>query len=139
MITGIVTCISLQAMCILAGVLQMLVGFITVLFEAPCCCQFIEFAEKIGHFSERRPAWQKACLYCGLSLGPVFMCFGMATVFGSLLVFVCGVLYGMMFLGKKGERDAMKAQARGNDVEMKATLMDNEDMVNQHVPDTQPK
>ncbi|XP_033725169.1 calcium channel flower homolog [Pecten maximus] len=139
MITGIVTCISLSATCIVSGVLQMLVGFIVVLFEAPCCCQFIEFADKVGKFSDNRAPWQKAVIYCGLSLIPVLMCFGMSTVFGSALVFVCGVLYGMVFLGKKADRDSMKAKARGDDVEMQATLMDNEDRVDLHVPDNQPK
>ncbi|OWF39481.1 Calcium channel flower-like [Mizuhopecten yessoensis] len=103
MITGIVTCISLSATCIVAGVLQMLVGFIVVLFEAPCCCQFIEFADKVGKFSDNRSPWQKAALYCG------------------------------------ADRDTMKLKARGDDVEMQATLMDNEDKVDLHVPDTQPK
>lgn len=40
------------------------IGFVVTVFEAPCCCQFIDFADKVGKFSENRPYWQKAVTYC---------------------------------------------------------------------------
>lgn len=38
-------------------------GFTAVVLEAPCCCPFLDFIDKIGSFSESRPYWQKAALY----------------------------------------------------------------------------
>lgn len=38
---------------------------------------------------------------CRTSVVPILMCFSLSTVFGCGLVFVCGVLYGIMTVGKK--------------------------------------
>ncbi|KAK3088286.1 hypothetical protein FSP39_017131 [Pinctada imbricata] len=138
-ITGLVACITLHANCLIAGIIQMLIGFLAALFEAPCCCQFIEFADKIGTFSEGRPPWQKAVAYCALSLFPIISCISTSTILGSGLVFVTGALYGMMAIGKKGDRESMLAAARTDDVEMKAQLMENEEQVDLHVPGTPTK
>lgn len=137
MATGVVTCISITPICILAGVLQIFVGFVAVIFEAPCCCQFVDFADKIGKFSEKRPYWQKSVTYCMLGLVPIIACFGMSTVFGSGLVFAAGVVYGLMAIGKKANRQEMLTKAtRSDDVELKATLIDNEQKVDLHVPES---
>lgn len=137
MATGVVTSVSFSAICILAGVLQIFIGFVAVIFEAPCCCQFVDFADKIGKFSENRPVWQKAVTYCILGLIPVITCFGMSTVFGSGLVFATGVLYGIVAIGKKADRTEMLANAtKADDVELKATLIDNEQKVDLHVPES---
>ena len=39
------------------------IGFLVVVLEAPCCCPFFDFVDKIGKFSESRPYWQKGALY----------------------------------------------------------------------------
>lgn len=136
MATGVVTCVSLHAICILAGVLQIFIGFVVTVFEAPCCCQFIDFADRIGKFSEKRPYWQKAVTYCILGLIPIISCFGLSTVFGSGLVFAAGAVYGLMAIGKKADRETMMAKAKGDDVELGTTLLDNEQKVDLHVPES---
>nr|XP_022320556.1 calcium channel flower homolog [Crassostrea virginica] len=124
---GLFACITFSAMCLLAGVLQMVSGFIVVLLEAPCCCQFVEFAEKMSSFSDKRPAWQKATLYCLLGLVPVAACIEAWTVLGAGLVFVSGVLYGLKAIGKKGDRESMMVVASGADQEMKVQLIHSEE------------
>ncbi|XP_061163888.1 calcium channel flower homolog [Saccostrea echinata] len=124
---GLVACITFTAMCLLAGVLQMVAGFVVVLLEAPCCCQFVEFADKISSFSDKRPPWQKAVLYCLLGLVPIASCIEAWTILGAGLVFIAGALYGLKAIGKKGDRESMMAVASGADLEMKVQLIDNEE------------
>jgi hypothetical protein len=40
-------------------------GFICIALEAPFCCAFVDFIERIAAFSESRAYWQKAALYSG--------------------------------------------------------------------------
>ncbi|GAB1607057.1 calcium channel flower homolog [Argonauta hians] len=123
MVAGIMTCISLTPACMFGGILQVCLGFTTVVFEGPCCCPFLDFISQIGKFSDNRPHWQKAVFYTIISLIPIVMCFSLSTVFGCSLVFVSGVLYGMMALGKKADRSEMMEKAR-QDVEMTGTLLE---------------
>ncbi|WAR31359.1 FLOWR-like protein [Mya arenaria] len=88
-------------MCEPLGVPEILAGFMVVVLEAPCCCPFLDFIDKIGKFSENRPYWQKGALYVGSGIVPILLCFSTTTVLGCALVFGTGVLYGMMALGKK--------------------------------------
>lgn len=133
---GLFACITFTAMCLLAGVLQMVAGFIVVLLEAPCCCQFVEFADKISLFSDKRPAWQKAVLYCLLGLVPIAACIEAWTILGAGLVFACGALYGLKAVGKKGDRESMMAAASGADQEMTVQLIHSEGKADLHVPDS---
>jgi len=108
---GLFACITFSSACFAAGLIQMLFGFLTITLEAPCCCAFLDFIEKLAHFSESRPYWQKGLLYALISPIPVFMCFEVSTFFGSGLIFITGVVYGMMALGKKADRETMMARA----------------------------
>jgi len=108
---GLFACITLHAACLAAGLIQMLLGFLILTLEAPCCCLFLDFIERISHFSETRPYWQKALLYCLVSPIPIVMCIEVSTFFGAGLIFVTGILYGMMALGKKADRSEMMARA----------------------------
>jgi hypothetical protein len=40
-------------------------GFFIIALEAPFCCAFVDFIERLAAFSESRAYWQKAALYCG--------------------------------------------------------------------------
>ncbi|ESO82121.1 hypothetical protein LOTGIDRAFT_135243 [Lottia gigantea] len=101
MITGILSCITLTPLCLVAGILMMCIGMFVIMFEAPCCCPWLDFINQISAFSERRPPWQKALLYGPPALLPFFLCISVTTFFGCALIMVCAVLYGMMALGKK--------------------------------------
>lgn len=125
MVAGVFTCLSFSTTCLVGGILQICVGFMAVIFEGPCCCPFLDFINEIGKFSDARPHWQKAVFYTLTSVVPILMCFSLSTVFGCGLVFVCGVLYGIMTVGKKADREEMRQKARGEDVEMKDTLIGN--------------
>jgi len=108
---GLFACITIHGSCLAAGLIQMLLGFVLVTLEAPCCCMFLDFIERIAHFSETRPYWQKALLYCLISPIPIILCVEVSTFFGAGIIFVTGVMYGMMALGKKADRSEMMARA----------------------------
>ncbi|XP_052790904.1 calcium channel flower-like [Mya arenaria] len=138
MVMGIMRCLTFTPLCLVAGILELLAGFMVVVLEAPCCCPFLDFIDKIGKFSENRPYWQKGALYVGSGIVPILLCFSTTTVLGCALVFGTGVLYGMMALGKKASREEMLAKATGSDVEMNAGLIEHE-QVGLHVPDSPAK
>jgi len=108
---GLFACITFHASCLAAGLIQMLLGFLLVTFEAPCCCMFLDFIERISNFSETRPYWQKALLYGLISPIPIILCLEVSTFFGAGLIFITGVMYGMMALGKKADRSEIMARA----------------------------
>jgi len=88
--------------CILAVLLQLVFGFLIIALEAPFCCMFVDFIEKIANFSESRAFWQKAALYCVMGILPIIMCVKLSTVLGGGMIFACGCVYGFMALGRKG-------------------------------------
>jgi hypothetical protein len=65
MFFGILGLISLSPTCIAAVLLQLAAGFLVIALEAPFCCAFVDFIERLAAFSESRAYWQKALLYCG--------------------------------------------------------------------------
>ncbi|XP_068244760.1 calcium channel flower-like isoform X2 [Palaemon carinicauda] len=123
---GVFNCITVYPLCIVAGIWQMMAAFIVISAEAPCCCMFVEFVQKYSNWVETRPHWQKAAFYVIISLPAIIMCPGLSTVFGSGLIFVTGVLYGLMALGRKGSRDDMIAAAQGSVRSGKDILVDAE-------------
>uniref|UniRef100_A0A1B0FQ37 Calcium channel flower n=1 Tax=Glossina morsitans morsitans TaxID=37546 RepID=A0A1B0FQ37_GLOMM len=79
--------------------------------EAPCCFFCIDHVNHLASWTDARPLWNRAAFYCVLALLPVFLCFGLGSLFPCALVFGTGVLYGMMGLGKKASREDMAAAA----------------------------
>jgi len=119
---GVLNCLTVHPLCIVAGIWQMCAGFMVAVMEAPCCYMFIDFAMPFGSWADQRPYWQKGAGYLLLSIPALLMCFGVATILGSGLLFVTAVLYGMMALGKKAPREDMIMRASStSDV----TLVDN--------------
>ncbi|KAJ8726035.1 hypothetical protein PYW07_000733 [Mythimna separata] len=114
-VLGLFNCISivvLNVTCLIAGIWQMLAGFILIVCEAPCCCFFIDYVQTLSDKVETRPYWNKAALYIGLAVPPFFMCFlSLSTWFGSGLIFATGIVYLAMALGKKGSIDDMRTSA----------------------------
>ncbi|XP_045761671.1 calcium channel flower isoform X1 [Maniola jurtina] len=114
-ILGLLNCtgiIFLNVSCLIAGIWQMLAGFLVIVCEAPCCCFFIDYVQVLSDKVESRPYWNKAALYMGLALPPFFLCFfALSTWFGSGLIFATGIVYGMMALGKKASIDDMRTSA----------------------------
>uniref|UniRef100_A0AAG5DHH8 Calcium channel flower n=1 Tax=Anopheles atroparvus TaxID=41427 RepID=A0AAG5DHH8_ANOAO len=97
--------------CLVGGILQVLVGFAVLAIEAPCCFIFIDYVQQLAEWADQRPYWNRAAFYCVIALVPVFMCLGLGSLFGCGLVFLTGMLYGMMALGKKASLDDMRAAA----------------------------
>ncbi|XP_053599865.1 calcium channel flower isoform X2 [Plodia interpunctella] len=113
---GLLNCtgiLYLNVQCLIAGIWQMLAGFLVIVCEAPCCCFFIDYVQTLSDKVDSRPYWNKAVLYCGLAVPPFLMCISVSTFLGSGVIFATGVIYGMMALGRKGSRDDMAAMAAG--------------------------
>jgi|UniRef100_A0A914P571 hypothetical protein len=113
MFFAILGLLSFSATCILAVLLQLAAGFLTIALEAPFCCTFVDFIEKIAVFSESRAYWQKAALYCGMGIVPIILCAELNTILGAGMIFASGVVYGFMALGKKADRSTMMMGASG--------------------------
>ncbi|CAH1109667.1 unnamed protein product [Psylliodes chrysocephalus] len=114
MALGVSVCITLSATGILAGIWQILAGFVLICCEAPCCCMFVEHVQKLADFIESRPYWNRAAVYVGLSLPPIIFAFGISSFIGSGLIFATGVIYGMMALGKKATAEEMRQAANAD-------------------------
>ncbi|EEC19231.1 conserved hypothetical protein [Ixodes scapularis] len=68
---AVLSVVTFSSACLLAAILQMIVGLGVALVEAPCFCAFLEFAQAPGNFFDRKPYWYKALLYGG-HYGAVF-------------------------------------------------------------------
>jgi len=121
---GVFNCIGFSAICIVAGIWQVLAGFIVVSAEAPFCCMFIEFVAAYSQWVDARPPWQKGAMYVVISLPAFIMCRSVSTFFGSGLIFLSGVLYGMMALGKKAPRSDMMATAQASQAPASGNIKD---------------
>uniref|UniRef100_A0A0K8TQQ4 Calcium channel flower n=1 Tax=Tabanus bromius TaxID=304241 RepID=A0A0K8TQQ4_TABBR len=106
--TGVIT---INAASVASGILMMAIGFFVMAVEAPCCCMFVDFVQKLAEKADQRPYWNRAALYVGLSIIPLIIYFGLATIFACGLIFGTGVLYGMMSLGKKATAEEMRNAA----------------------------
>jgi len=104
---GVLGLLSLTAMCIIACLLQVAAGFLVVALEAPFCCAFVDFIERIAQFSESRAFYQKAIIYSGMGLLPMLFCFELNTFLGGGMIMASGIVYGFMSLGKKADRGTM--------------------------------
>lgn len=125
-ICGLFRLLTFTPMCLVSGIYLMLLGFIEIVLEAPCCCQFLDFIQPISRFSENRSYWEKALVYTLPPILAPLMCFSTTTMAGAALLMASGVIYGMIALGRKADRDTMLARARSQDLEMKSTLVTNE-------------
>ncbi|XP_013192984.1 calcium channel flower [Amyelois transitella] len=111
---GLLNCtgiLYLNVQCLIAGIWQMLAGFLVIVCEAPCCCFFIDYVQTLSDKIDSRPYWNKAVLYCGLAVPPFLMCISVSTFLGSGVIFATGVIYGMMALGRKASREDMISSA----------------------------
>ncbi|KAF7634514.1 hypothetical protein Mgra_00006085 [Meloidogyne graminicola] len=105
--------LTLSPRCAIASLLQLAAGFLTVALEAPFCCAFVDFIERIAQFSESRAYWQKSALYCIMGVIPCLICFELGTVLGTAMIIGAGLAYGFMALGKKADRDTMMGNIGG--------------------------
>lgn len=99
---AVVALVTVNPNCMVAALLQLFIGFMTIAFEAPVCCMCIECIAKIADFSESRSYWQKSLLYMLSGLIPIVICFELSTLFGSGMILLSGIVYGMMAIGKRG-------------------------------------
>ncbi|KAF7995769.1 hypothetical protein HCN44_006876 [Aphidius gifuensis] len=112
----------------LSGVTLIIAGLVVLTGEAPCCCIFLDFVQTLSNIIEKRPYWNRAVLYCGLAVLPLFLDFSFGKFLASGLIFGTGVLYGMMSIGKKASIDEMRSAAVDSTIptsSMKGNLVEN--------------
>ncbi|XP_055701930.1 calcium channel flower isoform X2 [Phlebotomus papatasi] len=136
---GLWNCVSIVfggVGCLVSGVLQVCLGLLVLIVEAPCCCMFVDFVQKVADLADSKPYWYRAAIYCVIAIPPVALCPGLGSIFACGLIFGTGVLYGMMSLGKKGSRQDMAAIAspnamspgQGPTLDQRSTLMEDPDV-----------
>ncbi|KAH8300373.1 hypothetical protein KR018_000512, partial [Drosophila ironensis] len=108
---NVLSIITLSVTCLVAGIIQMVAGFVVMALEAPACFFCIDKVNDVAGMVDSKPLYFRAALYCSMAVPPIFMCFGLASLFGSGLIFATGVIYGMMALGKKASAEDMRAAA----------------------------
>ncbi|CAH1129488.1 unnamed protein product [Ceutorhynchus assimilis] len=111
---GLWNCVAILVInvaALVAGMWQMVAGFLVLCVEAPCCCMFIDHVQRLSDAVENRPFWNRALFYVVIAIPPIIIDFGMSTFFGSGLIFTTGILYGMMALGRKATADEMRQAA----------------------------
>ncbi|XP_055701929.1 calcium channel flower isoform X1 [Phlebotomus papatasi] len=111
---GLWNCVSIVfggVGCLVSGVLQVCLGLLVLIVEAPCCCMFVDFVQKVADLADSKPYWYRAAIYCVIAIPPVALCPGLGSIFACGLIFGTGVLYGMMSLGKKASLQEMRNAA----------------------------
>ncbi|XP_061395472.1 calcium channel flower isoform X1 [Musca vetustissima] len=101
----------LNVSCLIGGIIEILLGFLVMSLEAPCCFFCIDYVGQLADIADSRPMWNRAALYCVASVIPVVICFSLGSLFPCALVFATGVIYGMMSLGKKASAAEMRQAA----------------------------
>ena len=97
-----------------SSALQITLGVLIFLIEAPVCCPNsyrVKFYKNIG----RVKYLQRGIIYCGLSIIILYLNIyqtPISTLLIIILPFASGVMYGLMSLGIKADRDIMMAAAR---------------------------
>lgn len=129
LILGFLRAISLSPICIGAGIIQIFLALIVLIMEAPCCFNYVEAAKPIARFAENRPYLHKAIFYGVLSIIPIAMCISLSTIFGAGLILATGVIYGLMSLGKKADRDNMANTAMPSEIGPGARMDDGAGLV----------
>uniref|UniRef100_A0A1L8DEZ4 Calcium channel flower n=1 Tax=Nyssomyia neivai TaxID=330878 RepID=A0A1L8DEZ4_9DIPT len=133
---GLYNCLSILLVdigCLVSGILQICAGMLVMVIEAPCCCMFIDFVQKIADLADSKPYYYRAAVYCVIAIPPIALCPGLGSLFGCGLIFGTGVIYGMMSLGKKASLQEMRNAAVASDTSrpigttsgMRSNLVDN--------------
>jgi len=113
---------TFTARCFVLGIYMVSLGGVVLLLEAPVFCKYLPGFVKASEVMERRlKFWMRGALYCVLALIPIVLCFKLSSFLGCGAVLVTAGLYGVLAVGKKGG----ETTAKEDDIEMKATLVDN--------------
>ncbi|OQR69124.1 calcium channel flower-like [Tropilaelaps mercedesae] len=94
------------------GLIEVLIGIFVTLIEAPFLCSFLSFAQRPGELLEKNQSpFFKGVLYIVLGLIPMLIEVSLATVFGTGLVLMAGVVHAVIGFGRKAPREQMQAAA----------------------------
>ncbi|EGD73669.1 hypothetical protein PTSG_05382 [Salpingoeca rosetta] len=109
MIGGILTIISLSAICWVVGIYMLCCSFVVGVLEVPVICQCIDFAKPWTTRAEKVPSGYRALAYMLLCVF-MFFCLGVSSILAGLLTFGTGFLYFMDWLGPPRVRNAVQMQ-----------------------------
>ncbi|KAI0985911.1 hypothetical protein GJ496_007953 [Pomphorhynchus laevis] len=104
MLFGLISCITLSARCLFAGVIMLLSGICMLTIEATFCCQFFTFASSarsLANYVERRPAWIRSVLYAISAVVPLLFCQNALVVLSFISTLACSAAYFMIAVGKR--------------------------------------
>eukprot|EP00045_Choanoeca_perplexa_P005348 m.45123 g.45123 ORF g.45123 m.45123 type:complete len:230 (-) comp13073_c0_seq2:235-924(-) len=127
LIGGIVTMISLSALCWAVGLYMLCCSFVLMVLEIPFLCSFSDRAAPWIERASKVTPFQRAVFYIGLAILPWF-CIGFWSVFPALLLIATGFLYFMFWLESQREakeRPVIKQRINPEDEE---SLIENEEL-----------
>ncbi|XP_065359994.1 calcium channel flower isoform X1 [Calliphora vicina] len=128
------TVLLLNISCLIGGILQIVIGFLVMGLEAPCCFFCIDHVGHLADMADARPMWNRAALYCVVSIVPLIFCIGLGSLFPCGLIFATGVIYGMMSLGKKASAAEMRQAAVNTGIAGGQTTNDRAGIINNAQP-----
>jgi len=93
---------------------MILLGFLIFVLEVTFVCRQVTFAQPIINRMDKVRYWHRGALYCGLSMVSFMLLASQPlSAMGALITpFATGVLYGLMALGRKADREQMIQSAR---------------------------
>lgn len=100
--------IVLNYYCLVSGILQILLGILVMVTERPHCCR--SHGDK-QEFVQTGPYWNRTAEYCIGAILAVVILPGLASILGCSLIFVTGILYGIISIY---EKRTMKQAAAAN-------------------------
>jgi len=119
-IWGICTLVSVWFLCWLAGVFEILVGLLTVVFElSPYLTSVLRFVfvNRLAEFNAAKPLWYRGIVYAVFAVIFILcnlMCWSWATVVNIILyILLAGVVVAMHFMASRNEASGLGTPGTG--------------------------
>eukprot|EP00730_Choanoeca_flexa_P008111 TRINITY_DN12445_c1_g2_i2.p1 TRINITY_DN12445_c1_g2~~TRINITY_DN12445_c1_g2_i2.p1 ORF type:complete len:239 (+),score=32.88 TRINITY_DN12445_c1_g2_i2:194-910(+) len=131
LVGGIVTMVSLSALCWAVGLYMLCCGVVLILLEVPFLCTCFDRAQPWIERASKVTPFQRGVFYICLAILPWF-CIGFWSVFSALLLILTGFLYFMFWLeSQRGGKEKPVIRQRIN-TEDEESLIENEERGSAH-------
>lgn len=107
---GFFALFAADAMCKIAGLLQIVTGALVIAIEGPNFLPQLGFAAPLATVFEGKPAWVKVAVYTILTIVPTFAGCFKAFILGFIASALITVLHALLLLGQRPPRDEFDIQ-----------------------------
>ncbi|TGZ55480.1 hypothetical protein CRM22_010391 [Opisthorchis felineus] len=105
-ICGITTMISITVSCIISGILLILISIVVMTAEAPLCCAMVPQLNRVSVLGEKLSSLQRLIFYAIATILPISLCFGISTIFTTLVLGGSCAFYVWRFILERRARRA---------------------------------